>query len=350
MKFKKTALITGITGQDGSILADYLLKKGYKIIGIKRRSSSFNTERIDHLYNNKILNKSYFPFYGDLTDSTNLIRIIQQTKPNEIYNLAAQSHVRTSFETPEYTANADALGTLRLLEAIRILKMEKKVKFYQASTSEIFGNTKIPQNEKTHFSPASPYAVSKLFSYWTVVNYRKAYDMFAVNGILFNHEGERRGATFVTRKITRAVANYYLGNKEILYLGNLNAKRDWGYAEDYVKTMWKMLQQKKPSDYVISTGVSKSVRQFAEEAYSCIGVKINWKGKGLNEFGIDKKTNKTIIKIDKYYFRPTEVHELRGDSSKARKELGWKPSTSFKQLVKTMVSKDIHKVRMSNQN
>ena len=344
MKFKKTALITGITGQDGSILADYLLKKNYKIIGIKRRSSSFNTERINHLYNSKILNKSYFPFYGDLTDSTNLIRIIQQTKPNEIYNLAAQSHVRTSFETPEYTANADALGTLRLLEAIRILKLEKKIKFYQASTSEIFGNTKIPQNEKTNFAPSSPYAISKLFSYWTVINYRKAYKIFAVNGILFNHEGERRGATFVTRKISRAVANYYLGNKEILYLGNLNAKRDWGSADDYVKTMWLMLQKKYPSDYVISTGVSKSVRDFVVEAYRYIGVKIIWRGKGLNEIGIDSKTKKIIIKIDKYYFRPTEVHELRGDSSKARRELGWKPKISFKELVKTMVIKDIEKL------
>tara|TARA_Y100000768_G_C23940257_1_gene664747 strand:+ start:475 stop:1518 length:1044 start_codon:yes stop_codon:yes gene_type:complete len=343
MKFKKTALITGITGQDGSILADYLLKKNYKIIGIKRRSSSFNTERINHLYNNKVLNKSYFPFYGDLTDSTNLIRIIQQTKPDEIYNLAAQSHVRTSFETPEYTANADALGTLRLLEAIRILKMEKKIKFYQASTSEIFGNTKIPQNEKTPFAPTSPYAISKLFSYWTVINYRNAYNIFAVNGILFNHEGDRRGATFVTRKITRAVANYFYGNKETLYLGNLNAKRDWGSAEDYVKTMWLMLQQKKPSDYVISTGVSKSVKDFVNEAYNCIGVKIIWKGKGINEVGIDKKTNRIIIRIDKYYLRPTEVHELKGDSSKARRELKWKPKTSFKMLVKSMVKKDIEK-------
>ena len=244
MRFKKTALITGITGQDGSILADFLLKKGYKIIGIKRRSSSFNTERINHLYKKQILNKSYFPFYGDLTDTSNLIRIIQQTKPHEIYNLAAQSHVRTSFETPEYTANADALGTLRLLEAIRILRLDKKIKFYQASTSEIFGNTKIPQNEKTPFAPASPYAISKLFSYWTVINYRKAYNIFAVNGILFNHEGDRRGATFVTRKITRAVANYYHGNRETLFLGNLNAKRDWGAADDYVKTMWLMLQKK----------------------------------------------------------------------------------------------------------
>ena len=344
MGFKKTALITGITGQDGSILADFLLKKNYKIIGIKRRSSSFNTERIDHLYDRKILNKSYFPFYGDLTDSTNLIRIIQQTKPQEIYNLAAQSHVRTSFETPEYTANADALGTLRLLEAIRILKLEKKIKFYQASTSEIFGNTKIPQNEKTPFAPTSPYAISKLFSYWTVINYRKAYNIFAVNGILFNHEGERRGATFVTRKITRAVANYFYGNREILYLGNLNAKRDWGSANDYVKTMWLMLQQKKPSDYVISTGVSKSVKDFVNQAYKCIGVNIIWRGKGLKEVGIDKKTNKTLIKIDKYYVRPTEVHELRGDSSKAKRELKWKPKISFKSLVKSMVEKDIENI------
>tara|TARA_E500000178_G_scaffold356336_1_gene433491 strand:- start:3739 stop:4791 length:1053 start_codon:yes stop_codon:yes gene_type:complete len=350
MGFKKTALITGITGQDGSILADFLLKKKYKIIGIKRRSSSFNTERINHLYNKKILNKSYFPFYGDLTDTSNLIRIIQQTKPQEIYNLAAQSHVRTSFESPEYTANADALGTLRLLEAIRILKLDKKIKFYQASTSEIFGNTQIPQNEKTPFEPASPYAISKLFSYWTVINYRKAYNIFAVNGILFNHEGEKRGATFVTRKITRAVANYYLGNKDILYLGNLNAKRDWGYAGDYVKTMWMMLQQKKPSDFVISTGVSKSVKQFVEEAYKCIGVNIIWRGKNLKEIGLDKKTNKTVIKIDKYYFRPTEVHELRGDSSKAKRILKWRPKTSFKKLVKLMVDKDIEKVKSFNQN
>ena len=350
MKFKRVALITGITGQDGSILADYLLKKKYKIIGIKRRSSSFNTERINHLYDKKILNKSYFPYYGDLTDTSNLIRIIQQTKPNEIYNLAAQSHVRTSFETPEYTANADALGTLRLLEAIRILKLDSKIKFYQASTSEIFGNTKIPQNENTPFAPTSPYAISKLFSYWTVINYRKAYDIFAVNGILFNHEGERRGATFVTRKITRAVANYYLGKKEILYLGNLNAKRDWGYAGDYVKTMWLMLQQKKPNDFVISTGVSKSVRQFVEEAYKCIGINIIWRGKGLKEIGINKKNNKIIIKIDKYYFRPTEVHELRGDSTKAKRILKWKPQTTFKELVKMMVNKDIEKIKAFNKN
>ena len=341
MKFKKTALITGITGQDGSILADFLLKKNYKIIGIKRRSSSFNTQRINHLYKKDILNIKYFPYYGDLTDSTNLIRIIQETKPDEIYNLGAQSHVKTSFETPEYTANVDALGTLRLLEAVRLLKIEKKIKFYQASTSEIFGNTKVPQNEKTNFNPASPYAISKLFAYWTVVNYRNAYNIFAVNGILFNHEGERRGATFVTRKITRAVADYNAGNNNILYLGNLNAKRDWGSADDYVKTMWLMLQKKTPSDYVVATGTSKTVRNFVEEAYKFINIKIIWKGKGVNEIGVDSSTNKVLIKIDKYYFRPTEVYELRGDSRKARRELKWKPTVSFKELVHKMVKNDI---------
>ena len=345
MKFKKTALITGITGQDGSLLADYLLKKNYKIIGIKRRSSSFNTERIDHLYKKKILNVSYFPYYGDLTDTTNLVRIIQETKPDEIYNLGAQSHVKTSFETPEYTANVDGLGTLRLLEAIRLLKMEKKIKFYQASTSEIFGNTEIPQNEKTPFNPASPYAIAKLFSYWTVVNYRNAYNIFAVNGILFNHEGERRGPTFVTRKISRAVADYYCGNKKILYLGNLNAKRDWGSAKDYIKTMWLMLQKKNPSDYVVATGISKSVKDFVQEAYNYINIKIIWRGKGVNEVGIDSKNKKILIKIDPYYFRPTEVDELRGDSRKARKELKWRPEISFKKLVHEMVQKDIEKLQ-----
>ena len=342
---KKIALIFGVTGQDGAYLAEFLLKKNYVVHGVKRRSSSLNTSRIDHIYQDPhVKNRKFILQYGDVTDAISISKIIKKIQPTEIYNLAAQSHVRTSFETPEYTANADALGTLRLLEAIRILKLEKKIKFYQASTSEIFGNTKIPQNEKTPFAPTSPYAISKLFSYWTVINYRKAYNIFAVNGILFNHEGERRGATFVTRKITRAVANYFYGNKEILYLGNLNARRDWGYANDYVKTMWLMLQQKKPSDYVISTGVSKSVKDFVNEAYNCIGVKIIWKGKGLGEVGIDQKTKKILIKIDKYYFRPTEVHELRGDSSKARRELKWKPKTSFKMLVKSMVEKDIQKL------
>ena len=343
MGFKKTALIIGITGQDGSYLADFLLKKNYKIIGLKRRSSSFNTERINHLYKKNILKKKYFPFYGDLTDTSNLIRIIQDNKPDEIYNLGAQSHVKTSFEVPEYTANVDALAVLRLLEAIRRLKIEKKIKFYQASTSEIFGNTKIPQNEKTEFRPASPYAISKLFAYWTVINYRKAYNIFAVNGILFNHESEKRGATFVTKKITRAVADHYLGKNSILFLGNLDAKRDWGSAKDYVKTMWMMLQKKKPDDYVIASGKSRSVREFVKEAYGCIGIKIKWVGKGLNETGIDSKTKNKLIKIDKYYFRPTEVDELRGDSSKAKKELGWKPQITFKKMVRDMVDFDIKK-------
>ena len=344
MKSLKTALIIGITGQDGSYLADFLLKKKYKIIGLVRRSSSFNTERIDHLYEKNILNKRYFPYYGDLTDTSNLIRIIQETKPDEIYNLGAQSHVKTSFEVPEYTANVDGLSVLKLLEAVRRLKFEKKIKFYQASTSEIFGNTKIPQSETTEFRPASPYAISKLFAYWIVVNYRNAYNIFAVNGILFNHESEKRGATFVTRKITRAVAQYYCGIKNILYLGNLNAKRDWGSAKDYVKTMWKMLQQKKPDDYVVATGITRTVKDFVNEAFKCIGVKIKWSGKGLKEIGTNSKTKEILVKIDKYYFRPTEVNELRGDASKARKNLKWRPETSFKRLVKEMVTKDIQKI------
>ena len=292
----------------------------------------------------KILNRKYFPFYGDLTDTSNLIRIIQDTKPDEIYNLGAQSHVKTSFEIPEYTANVDGLSVLRLLEAIRRLKFEKKIKFYQASTSEIFGNTKVPQNEKTEFKPASPYAISKLFSYWITINYRNAYNIFAVNGILFNHESEKRGATFVTRNITRAVANYHCGEKNILYLGNLNAKRDWGSAKDYVKTMWQMLQQKKPDDYVIGTGITRTVRDFVNEAFKCIGVNIKWQGKGLKEVGINNKTKEVLVKIDKYYFRPTEVNELRSDASKARKNLKWKPQTSFKQIVEEMVSNDIKQI------
>ena len=344
MTIKKTALITGITGQDGSFLADFLLKKNYKIIGLKRRSSSFNTERINHLYRKGILNVKFFPYYGDLTDSSSLLRVIQSTKPNEIYNLGAQSHVHTSFETPEYTANSDALGTLRILEAIRILKLNKKTKFYQASTSEIFGNTQIPQNEKTPFRPRSPYAISKLYSYWQTINYREAYKIFAVNGILFNHEGPRRGETFVSRKITRFVASYLNDNKQILYLGNLNAKRDWGSAKDYVETMWLMLQKNKPSDYVIATGVSRTVRDFVEEAFKNINIKIWWKGSGLKEIGLDSNNNKVIIKVDPGYFRPTEIDELRGDSKKAKRELNWKPKTSFKSLVKEMVSEDINRL------
>tara|TARA_Y100000590_G_scaffold148420_1_gene170500 strand:+ start:664 stop:1680 length:1017 start_codon:yes stop_codon:yes gene_type:complete len=337
---QKTALITGVTGQDGSHLADFLLSKGYKIIGVKRRSSSFNTHRIEHIYNNK----KFMPFYGDLTDSSNLLRIIQSTKPDEIYNLAAQSHVHTSFETPEYTANADALGTIRILEAIRILKLQKKTKFYQASTSEIFGNTNIPQNEKTPFRPRSPYAISKLFSYWATVNYREAYNIFAVNGILFNHEGPRRGETFVSRKITRGVAEIYKNRRSCIYLGNLNAKRDWGYAVDYVKSMWLMLKQTKPDDYVIATGKSRSVRDFVNEAFKCININIKWKGKGINEIGYNPVNNKVLIRIDPGYFRPTDVKELRGDSSKARKKLGWKPTIKFKDLVKKMVQNDIKKI------
>ena len=341
---RKTALITGVTGQDGSHLADFLIKKGYKIIGVKRRSSSFNTKRIDHLYNDTKQSKNFIPYYGDLTDSSNILRIIQSTKPDEIYNLGAQSHVHTSFEIPEYSANADALGTLRMLEAIRILKLQKKTKFYQASTSEIFGNTEIPQNEKTPFRPRSPYAISKLYAYWTTVNYRDAYKIFAVNGILFNHEGPRRGETFVSRKITRAVSEIARNKREFFTLGNLNAKRDWGSAKDYIESMWLMLKAKKPSDYVIATGKSFSVKQFVEEAFKHINIKIGWRGKGLKEVGFDKKTNKILIKVDPVYFRPTDVNELRGDASKAKRELKWKPKTSFKELVKEMMVSDLEEI------
>ncbi len=342
---RKTALITGVTGQDGSYLTDFLLKKGYKIIGVKRRSSSFNTQRIDHIYNDIKQSKNFIPYYGDLTDSSNILRIIQSTKPDEIYNLGAQSHVHTSFEIPEYSANADALGTLRILEALRVLKLQKKTKFYQASTSEIFGNTEIPQNEKTPFRPRSPYAISKLYAYWTTVNYREAYGIFAVNGILFNHEGPRRGETFVSRKITRAVAEIYRNKRNFFTLGNLNAKRDWGSAKDYVESMWLMLKAKKASDYVISTGKSYSVKNFVEEAFKYINVRIAWKGKGLKEVGYDKKTGKTHVKVDPVYFRPTDVDELRGDSSKAKRDLNWKPRTDFKTLVGEMMKADLKKIR-----
>ena len=341
---RKTALITGVTGQDGSHLTDFLIKKGYKIIGVKRRSSRFNTERIDHIYNDIRQSKNFIPFYGDLTDSSNILRIIQSTKPDEIYNLGAQSHVHTSFEIPEYSANADALGTLRILEAIRVLKLQKKTKFYQASTSEIFGNTEIPQNEKTPFRPRSPYAISKLYAYWTTVNYREAYGIFAVNGILFNHEGPRRGETFVSRKITRAVSEIHKKKRNFFTLGNLNAKRDWGSAKDYVESMWLMLRAKKPSDYVISTGKSYSVKNFVEEAFKHINIKIGWKGKGLKEVGYDKKNGKIYVKIDPVYFRPTDVDELRGDSSKAKRELNWKPRTNFKELVSEMMSSDLKRL------
>ena len=342
---KKTALITGVTGQDGSYLTDFLLKKNYRVIGVKRRSSSFNTKRIDHVYNDVKQTKNFIPYYGDLTDTSNLLRIIQATKPDEIYNLGAQSHVHTSFEIPEYSANADALGTLRLLESIRILKLQNKTRFYQASTSEIFGNTDIPQNEKTPFKPRSPYAISKLYSYWTTINYRDAYKIFAVNGILFNHESPRRGETFVSRKITRAVAEIFRNKRKFFTLGNLNAKRDWGYAKDYVESMWLMLKAKKPSDYVIATGKSRTVKEFVQEAFKFINIKIAWRGKGLKEVGYNKKNGKILVKVDPVYFRPTDVDELRGNSAKAQKELGWKPKTNFKDLVKEMMISDLKDIK-----
>ena len=341
---KKVALITGVTGQDGSYLTDFLIKKNYKIIGVKRRSSSFNTKRIDHIYNNLSQSKNFVPYYGDLTDSSNILRIIQSTQPDEIYNLGAQSHVHTSFEIPEYSANADALGTLRILEAIRVLKLQNKTKFYQASTSEIFGNTAVPQNENTPFRPRSPYAISKLYAYWTTVNYREAYGIFAVNGILFNHEGPRRGETFVSRKITRAVCEIFRNKRDFFTLGNLNAKRDWGSAKDYIESMWLMLKAKKPSDYVIATGKSYTVKNFVEEAFKHVNIKIKWQGKGLREVGLNKKTGKILVKVDPVYFRPTDVNELRGDFSKAKKELKWKPRTTFRQLVKEMMESDLKEI------
>ena len=342
LKNKKIALITGVTGQDGSLLADFLIKKNYKVIGLKRRSSTFNTQRIDHLYSDIQKPNNFKPFYGDLTDSTNIIRVVQSTKPDEIYNLAAQSHVHTSFETPEYTANTDALGTLRLLEAIRILNLQKKTKFYQASTSEIFGNSAAPQNENTKFQPVSPYGTAKLYAYWITRNYRDAYNIFACNGILFNHEGTRRGETFVTRKITKAVAEIYLKKRKILYLGNLDAERDWGYAKDYVESMWLMLQQKKPDDYVIATGKTCSVRKFVEKTFKIVGIKIIWHGKGINEIGLNSDTKEVLIRIDKNYFRPNEIYKLRGDYSKAKKKLKWTPKFSLDNMIKEMLKNDIN--------
>ena len=339
---EKIALITGVTGQDGSLLARFLLEKGYVVHGIKRRSSSFNTERIDDIYIDPHEGETrFFLHYGDLTDATNLIRLLQDTRPDEIYNLAAQSHVQVSFETPEYTANADALGTLRLLEAMRILRL-KDSKFYQASTSEMYGKVvEIPQRETTPFYPRSPYGVAKLYAYWITINYREAYDMFASNGILFNHEGPVRGETFVTRKITRAVAAIELGLQHVLYVGNLDARRDWGDARDFVKGMWLILQQSKPEDYVLATGESHSVREFIELAFAQVGRKIVWKGRGEDEVGLDAATGQVLIKVDRRYFRPTEVDTLLGDASKARRELGWKPETSFADLVAQMVTADL---------
>jgi GDPmannose 4,6-dehydratase len=339
----KIALITGVTGQDGAYLAEFLLSKGYTVHGIKRRSSSFNTDRIDHLY--KDLHESDVRFilhYGDLTDSTNLIRIIQEVQPDELYNLAAQSHVAVSFETPEYTANCDALGTLRLLEAIRILGLEKKTRFYQASTSELFGKVQeIPQRETTPFYPRSPYAVAKLYSYWICVNYREAYGIYACNGILFNHESPVRGETFVTRKITRAVSRIKLGLQEKLFLGNLDSKRDWGHAKDYVKMQWLMLQQDEPEDYCISTGVQYSVRDFVNAACKEVGINIRWEGEGIDEKGIDADSGKILVEVDPRYFRPTEVETLLGDSTKAREQLGWVPEISLDEMVAEMVREDL---------
>ena len=342
----KTALVTGITGQDGAYLAEFLLGKGYEVHGIKRRSSSFNTGRIDHLYQDPHVDeRNFILHYGDLTDATNLIKIVQQVQPDEIYNLAAQSHVQVSFETPEYTANADALGTLRLLEAIRILGMEKKTRFYQASTSELFGKVQeIPQNEKTPFYPRSPYAAAKLYAYWITVNYREAYNIFACNGILFNHESPIRGETFVTRKITRAAARIKLGLQDRLYLGNINSLRDWGHARDYVEAQWLMLQQEMPDDYVIATGEQHSVREFCELAFAELGMPIEWRGQGVDEVGMCG--SKVLIAIDPRYFRPTEVETLLGDPRKAHTKLGWKAKTTFRQLVSEMVREDLRIAQM----
>lgn len=340
------ALITGITGQDGAYLAEYLLGKGYEIHGLKRRSSLFNTSRIDHLYKDPHEENVRFSLHhGDLTDATNLIRIVQEVQPDEIYNLAAQSHVQVSFETPEYTANSDALGTLRLLEAIRILGLEKKSRFYQASTSELFGNTQeTRQSETTSFCPRSPYAAAKLYGYWITVNYREAYGIHASNGILFNHESPLRGETFVTRKITRAAARIVLGIQKKLFLGNLDARRDWGHAKDFVRAMWLMLQQDKPDDYVIATGQARSVRDFATLAFQYAGIELAWVGNGIEEKGVDRKTGQLIVEVDPRYYRPTEVNQLQGDPSKAKTKLQWEPSVSFDDMVKEMVEADIDQV------
>jgi GDPmannose 4,6-dehydratase len=341
---KKKALIFGVTGQDGSLLARLLIRKGYIVHGIKRRSSSFNTKRVDDIYEKYSKKKLFFLHYGDLTDSLNVFNYVKNIQPDEIYNLGAQSHVKVSFETPEYTQNADAAGVLRILESIRLNKLEKRTKFYQASTSEMFGSTKPPQNENSIFRPVSPYGTAKLFGYWITRNYREAYKIFASNGILFNHEGIYRGETFVSKKITMAVAKIFYGFNEILYLGNLDAERDWGDARDYVESMWRILQYKKPDDFVIATGKSHSVRSFAEEAFKCVNIYIKWQGKGLKEVGLDKETGKVLIKIDKKYFRPNEVNHLRGDFSKAKKLLKWKPKISFKQMIKEMVSYDLEEL------
>ncbi|BBE30212.1 GDP-mannose 4,6-dehydratase [Tepiditoga spiralis] len=353
----KKALITGITGQDGSYLAEFLLEKGYEVHGIIRRSSSFNTGRIEHLYIDELIKDMHKErkvklHYGDMTDSTNLIRLIREIEPDEIYNLAAQSHVQVSFEVPEYTADTDGIGTLRLLEAVRFLGFEQKTRIYQASTSELFGKVQeIPQKETTPFYPRSPYAVAKLYGYWIIKNYREAYNMFAVNGILFNHESERRGETFVTRKITLAASRIKLRKQEKLYLGNLDAKRDWGYAKDYVECMWLMLQYDKPEDFVIATGEMHTVREFTTLAFKEVGIELDWQGNGINEKGIDKATGKVLVEVDPKYFRPTEVEQLLGDPTKAKTLLGWNPTkTSFKELIKIMVKSDMELVKKEDKS
>jgi GDPmannose 4,6-dehydratase len=341
---KKTALITGITGQDGSLLAKFLLKKNYVVHGMKRRSSSLNTERIDDVYKDfHEKNAKLFLHYGDLTDSSNIISLVNNIRPDEIYNLGAQSHVKVSFETPEYTANCDAIGALRILEAIRILNLNKKTKFYQASTSEMFGNARPPQNEKTPFDPISPYGTAKLYAHFVTKNYRQAYGIFASSGILFNHESSVRGETFVTKKIITAAVKILIKKQKQLFLGNLDAIRDWGHAEDYVRGMWLILQHNKPDDFVLATGKSYSIRKFVEIVFSKIGIKIIWSGKGVDEKGINKKTGEKVILIDKKYFRPNEVNNLRGDYSKARKILKWKPKISFRQLIDQMIKEEINK-------
>ncbi|MER8611828.1 GDP-mannose 4,6-dehydratase [Mesorhizobium sp. M0563] len=349
---RKTALITGITGQDGAYLAELLLAKGYDVHGIKRRSSSFNTGRIDNLYQDPHeKNVRLSLHYGDMTDATNLIRIVQEVQPDEIYNLAAQSHVQVSFETAEYTANADAIGTLRLLEAIRLLGLTKKTRFYQASTSELYGKVQeIPQRETTPFYPRSPYAAAKIYAYWITVNYREAYDIHASNGILFNHESPMRGETFVTRKITRAAAAISLGLQDKLYLGNLSAERDWGHARDYVEGMWRILQHDVPDDYVLATGVKNSVRRFVELAFNEVGTEIQWVGSGIDEKGIDAKSGAVLVKVDPRYFRPTEVELLIGDASKAERVLGWKATTSLATMVQEMVQSDLEAVRRESEH
>jgi GDPmannose 4,6-dehydratase len=339
----KVALITGVTGQDGAYLSELLLSKGYIVHGIKRRSSSFNTERIEHLYEDpQTPDQRFFLHYGDMTDATNLIRIVQETQPDEIYNLAAQSHVQVSFETAEYTANADALGTLRLLEAIRLLGLAGRTRFYQASTSELYGKVQaVPQNESTPFYPRSPYAAAKCYAYWSVVNYREAYNLHASNGILFNHESPLRGETFVTRKITRAAAAIHLGLQEKLYLGNLNAQRDWGHAKEYVRGMWLMVQQDQPDDYVLATGQTTSVRTFVEKSFRRVGIELEWRGAGIDERGLDSASGTTVVEVDARYFRPTEVDLLLGDPSKAEKRLGWRHETNVDELVAEMVDLDL---------